>query len=58
MNNTILSIIRHALTFVGGLLVTKGLISDGTANEVARDENRMAQAGQSAPVPDDEDEEN
>ena len=35
MNNTILSIIRHALTFVGGLLVTKGLISDGTANEVA-----------------------
>lgn len=29
-----------------------------TANEVARDENRMAQAGQSAPVPDDEDEEN
>ncbi len=35
MKNTILSILRHALTFGGGLLVTKGLISDGTANEVA-----------------------
>lgn len=35
MKNTILSILRHGLTFVGGLLVTKGLLSDGTANEVA-----------------------
>lgn len=35
MKNTILSILRHGLTFAGGLLVTKGLLSDGTANEVA-----------------------
>ena len=35
MNNTILSIIRHALTFVGGLLVTKGLLSETTVVEVS-----------------------
>ena len=35
MKNTILSILRHGLTFAGGLLVTKDLLSDSTANEVA-----------------------
>jgi hypothetical protein len=35
MNNTIQSIIRHALTFGGGILVTKGLLSEGTVAELA-----------------------
>jgi hypothetical protein len=30
----ILSIIRHTLTFAGGILVTKGLIDEGMATEV------------------------
>lgn len=30
----ILGIIRHALTFVGGILVTKGLIDDGMVTEL------------------------
>lgn len=64
MKNTILSVIRHALTFVGGLLVTKGLLSDGTATELtgslattigllwgAIDEYRAEQADKSAGTP-------
>ena len=30
----ILGIIRHTLTFVGGILVIKGIASDATTNEV------------------------
>lgn len=30
MKNTILSLLRHGLTFGGGYLVAKGLISDAT----------------------------
>ena len=30
----VLGIIRHALTFVGGLLVTKGLINEGMNEEI------------------------
>jgi hypothetical protein len=30
----LLGIIRHALTFVGGILVTKGLIDEATVTEV------------------------
>lgn len=30
----ILSIIRHTLTFVGGVLVTKGLIAEAVSSEV------------------------
>lgn len=30
MKDTILSLIRHALTFGGGFLVAKGLVSDTT----------------------------
>jgi hypothetical protein len=30
----ILSIIRHTLTFVGGVLVTKGLIDEAMATEI------------------------
>jgi hypothetical protein len=30
MHDTILSILRHTLTFVGGLLVAQGLITDAT----------------------------
>lgn len=29
-----LSMIRHTLTFVGGLLVAKGTIDEGMANEI------------------------
>ncbi len=29
-----LSILRHTLTFAGGLLVAKGTIDEGTANEL------------------------
>lgn len=31
----ILAIIRHTLTFVGGVLITKGLIDEGVANELS-----------------------
>ena len=31
----ILSIIRHTLTFVGGVLITKGLIDEGMVNELS-----------------------
>ena len=31
----ILSIIRHTLTFVGGIMVTKGLIDEGIATEIS-----------------------
>jgi hypothetical protein len=34
MKNTILSLIRHALTFGGGLLVAKGLISEDTTQQL------------------------
>lgn len=30
----VLGIVRHALTFVGGLLVTKGLIGEGVSEEI------------------------
>lgn len=30
----VLGIIRHTLTFVGGILVMKGLIDDSTAQEI------------------------
>ena len=30
----VLGIIRHALTFVGGILVTKGLIDETTVTEI------------------------
>jgi len=35
MKDTILSLVRHGLTFGGGLLVAKGLLSDGTSAELA-----------------------
>ena len=30
----ILGVIRHALTFLGGLLITKGLIDEATSTEI------------------------
>lgn len=30
----VLGIIRHALTFVGGILLTKGLIDEGMVTEI------------------------
>jgi hypothetical protein len=30
----VLGIVRHTLTFVGGILVMKGLIDDSTAQEI------------------------
>jgi len=30
----VLGIVRHTLTFVGGVLVTKGFIDDATATEI------------------------
>jgi len=30
----VLGIVRHALTFIGGVLVTKGLIDESTLTEV------------------------
>lgn len=30
----ILGIVRHGLTFVGGILIAKGLISDGASQEI------------------------
>lgn len=35
MKQTILSLIRHALTFGGALLVAKGHLSDSTVTELA-----------------------
>lgn len=34
MKDTILSLLRHALTFGGGFLLAKGLLSDATLNAV------------------------
>lgn len=34
MKNTVLSLIRHALTFGGGFLAAKGLLSEDTINTV------------------------
>ena len=31
----VLGIVRHTLTFVGGVLITKGLIDEGVANELS-----------------------
>jgi hypothetical protein len=30
----LLGIVRHSLTFIGGILITKGLIDEGMLNEV------------------------
>lgn len=30
----VLGILRHTLTFVGGVLITKGLIDEATASEI------------------------
>lgn len=30
----VLGLIRHSLTFVGGILIAKGLISEGTSTEI------------------------
>ena len=30
----VLGILRHTLTFVGGILVTKGLVDDATVTEI------------------------
>jgi hypothetical protein len=30
----VLGIIRHALTFVGGLFITKGILDEGTATTI------------------------
>ena len=30
----ILGIVRHGLTFIGGILITKGLIDEATATEI------------------------
>lgn len=35
MKDTILSIIRHGLTFVGGFIAAKGLINESTVAELA-----------------------
>lgn len=32
--NQVLSIVRHTLTFVGGLLVMNGTVDDGVASEI------------------------
>ena len=34
MNENVSSLIRHILTFVGGILVTKGVISEGLSTEL------------------------
>lgn len=31
----VLGLVRHALTFVGGILITKGLLDAGTSSEIA-----------------------
>ena len=33
--NVIMALIRHALTFVGGLLIAKGVISESAAGELS-----------------------
>jgi len=30
----LLGIVRHSLTFIGGILITKGLIDEGMVNEL------------------------
>jgi hypothetical protein len=30
----VLGVVRHGLTFIGGILVTKGLIDEGTSTEI------------------------
>lgn len=35
MKNTVLSLIRHALTFGGGFIVAKGYLSDDTVTQLA-----------------------
>lgn len=34
MKDQVLGLIRHALTFVGGIIVAKGLIEEGMVQEV------------------------
>ena len=34
MNENVASLIRHILTFAGGILVTKGVISEGLSAEL------------------------
>lgn len=34
MKNTVLSLLRHALTFGGGYLLAKGIITEATLGEV------------------------
>lgn len=34
MKNTILSVIRHLLTIAGGVLVTKGILSESTVTQL------------------------
>jgi hypothetical protein len=33
--NVIMAIIRHGLTFVGGMLIAKGIISEGMVAEIS-----------------------
>lgn len=33
--NVIMGIIRHALTFVGGILIAKGIMSDMSVSEIS-----------------------
>ena len=33
--NVVMALIRHALTFVGGLLIAKGVISESAAGEIS-----------------------
>lgn len=34
MKEQVLGLVRHALTFVGGIVVTKGLVDDALAAEI------------------------
>lgn len=34
MKDSILGLLRHLLTFGGGILVTKGIVDEGTATEL------------------------
>jgi len=33
--NVIMAILRHGLTFVGGILIAKGVLSESTASEIS-----------------------
>lgn len=33
--NVIMAIVRHGLTFVGGILIAKGVLSEGAAAEIS-----------------------